>query len=93
MKPRIFPAFVRCLAAAVLAFGLATHAVSSPARERSERAEGMSESVTKIDWRGGWAPKRVGWGGASLMVAPGALAPTSMSPPVNSSSVVCRRGF
>ena len=28
MKPRIFPAFVRCLAAAVLAFGLATHAVA-----------------------------------------------------------------
>ena len=27
------------------------------------------------------------------MVAPGALAPTSRSPPVNSSSVVCRRGF
>ena len=28
MKPRIFPAFVRCLAAAVLAFGLATHAMA-----------------------------------------------------------------
>ena len=28
MKPRIFPTFVRCLAAAVLAFGLATHAVA-----------------------------------------------------------------
>ena len=31
--------------------------------------------------------------GSGLTVAPGASAPTSRSPPVNSSSVVCRNGF
>ena len=82
----------------IVTAGLDTVAVRMPAHPaalqdepesgRRYRRHGFFSSVTKIDWRGGWAPKRVGWIGASLMVAPGALAPTSMSPSVNSSSVV-----